>query len=124
MSAELTSCDVEVFVAEHVSSEDVHDAHDGHNNARGDSETPEGAAERFLGGGCFVEVAEDADAQNYHNDTESNEPGGWREERPVVGGVATEDTDFREYEGHCNYFGLVDYSKRGEEDRAYRLGGR
>ena len=49
----------------------------------------------------FVQVAEDGDADDDHDDAEGDEPGAWGEEGPVFGSVALEKGDFGEYEEDC-----------------------
>ena len=51
-------------------------------------------AEVFGAGGGVVEVAKDADAENYHEGAEGDEAGGWGEEGPGVGDVAAEEAEF------------------------------
>ena len=48
-------------------------------------------AKRFLARGLLVEIAKDGDADDDHYDAESDEAGGRREKRPVVGNVITEE---------------------------------
>lgn len=52
------------------------------------------SAKRFLARGLLVEIAEDGDADDDHYDAESDEAGGRREKRPVVGNVVTEEREF------------------------------
>jgi len=64
--AHLSRGDVERLLPEAVAGEDVDDAHDGDEDAGGDDEAPVGVAEGFFRGRDFVEVAEDADAEDGH----------------------------------------------------------
>lgn len=82
--------------------EDVGHTEDADDDARGDDQTPEGRTEGTLGGGLFVQVAEDGDADDDHDDAEGDESVAGGEERPVVGGVALEERDFGEYEEYCS----------------------
>ena len=84
-------------------SEDVGHAEDADDDAGGDDEAPEGRAEGALGGGLFVQVAEDGDPDDDHDDAEGDESVGRGEERPVVGGVALEERDLGEYEEDCSF---------------------
>ena len=83
--------------------EDVCGAEDADDDAGGDDQTPESGPEGTLGCGLFVQVAEDGDADDDHDDAEGNEPVARREEGPVFGGVALEKGDFGEYEEDCSF---------------------
>lgn len=61
----------------------------------------------------FVQVAEDGDADDDHDYAKGNEPVGWGEERPVVGGVALEERDFGEYEEYCSFIKITIVSFAG-----------
>ena len=69
VGADLAGGDAEFALAEDVAGEDVCDAEDDDDDARGDDDAPVGGAEGFLGGGFFVEVAEDGDADDGHEDS-------------------------------------------------------
>lgn len=90
--------------------EDVGGAEDADDDAGGNDETPEGRPEGTLGGGCFVQVAEDGDADDDHDYAEGDEPVARGEERPVLGGVALEEGDFGEDEEYCAAFSSADAS--------------
>lgn len=75
VSADLTGGDVEGFLAEQIAREDVGDAQDGDEDAGSDDEAPVVVSEGLFGGGCFVEIAEEGDAEDYHEDAESYEAG-------------------------------------------------
>lgn len=78
----LSGRDAEFSLAEDVAGEDVCDAEDYDDDAGGDDDAPVGDAEGFLGGGFFVEVAEDGDADDGHEYAEGDEAVGWGEEGP------------------------------------------
>ena len=101
MCTDLTRCNVEGFLTECVAREDVDEAHNGDKDACGDDEAPVRLAEGVFRGGGLIEVAKDRDAKDDHENAESDEAGGWRQERPVVGDVTTEETNFGDYEGDC-----------------------
>ncbi len=69
VGADLAGGDAEFALAEDVAGKDVCDAEDDDDNAGGDDDAPVGGAEGFLGGGFFVEVAEDGDADDGHEDS-------------------------------------------------------
>lgn len=52
-------------------------------------------------GGFLVEVAEDGDAEDGHEDAEGDEAVGGGEEGPVAGEVGAEERGFGEEEEHC-----------------------
>ena len=66
MHAHLPRGDVERLLAEGVAGGDVYAAEEGDEDAGGDDEGPGGVAEGGFGGGGFVEVAQGADAEDYH----------------------------------------------------------
>ena len=94
--ADLAGGDAEGLVAKPVGGEDVDGAEDAGKDAGGDDDAPEGGAEGVFGGGGFVEVAEDGDADDDHEDAEGNEAGAGGEEGPVGCCVAFEEADFGE----------------------------
>ena len=96
----LAGGDAHFVVAKHIISEDVHDAQDDDDDAAGDDDLPGADAEGFLGGGGFVEVAEDGDAEDDHEGTEGDEAGGGGEEGPGAGEVGAEEGEFGDDEGH------------------------
>lgn len=53
-----------------------------------------------MGGGFFVEVSEDGDPDDYHEDAEGEEAVGGGEEGPVTGEVAAEEGGFGEDKEH------------------------
>lgn len=89
-------------MAKDVGGEDVDDAEDDDDDAGGDDDAPVGCAEGFLGGGFFVEVAEDGDADDGHEDAEGDEAVGGGEEGPGAGEVGAEEAGFGDDEEHCS----------------------
>lgn len=51
----------------------------------------------------FVQIAEDGDADDDHDYAQGDESVARGEERPIVGGVALEERDFREYKEYCSF---------------------
>lgn len=96
--ADLPGGDAEGFLAEGVVGKDVGDAEDDDDYPGRNDETPKGRTERVFGGGCLVQIAEDGDTDDDHDDAQGDEAVARGEERPVVGGVALEKRDFGEYE--------------------------
>ena len=99
MRTDLAGRDVEGFLTEGVAGEDVDEAHDGDEDAGGDDEAPVGLTQGVFRGGGLVEVSENGDAQDDHEDAEGDEARGWGEEGPVVGDVAAEEADLSNDEG-------------------------
>ena len=91
--ADLAGGDAEGVVAEPVAGEDVDGAHDADDDAGGDDDAPEGGAEGVFGSGFFVEVTEDGDADDDHEDAEGDEARAWGQEGPICGCVALEEAD-------------------------------
>ena len=100
IGADLAGGDAEFALAEDVAGEDVCDAEDDDDDAGGDDDAPVGDAEGFLGGGFFVEVAEDGDADDGHEDAEGDEAVGEGEQGPGVEDVGTEEGGFGDDEEH------------------------
>lgn len=100
IGADLTGGDAEFALAEDVAGEDVCDAEDDDDDAGGDDDAPVGDAEGFLGGGFFVEVAEDGDADDGHEDAEGDEAVGGGEQGPGVEDVGAEEGGFGYDEEH------------------------
>lgn len=63
----------------------------------------------------LVEIAEDGDADDDHHASESDEAGGWREERPVVGNVIAEEREFGDDEKYADE-GRYDMANSVEEE--------
>lgn len=82
------------LLAEDVVCEEVCDAEDHAEDTRGDDDAPVGGAEGFHGGGFFVEVSEDGDADDAHEDAEGDEAVGGGEEGPAAGEVGAEEGGF------------------------------
>lgn len=91
VSADLARGDALLLVAEDVACEEVDDAEDDDHDAAGDDNLPEGGAQRFLARGLFVQVSEDGDAEDDHQNAESHEAGFGSEEGPVARDVASEE---------------------------------
>lgn len=91
VSANLTRGDVLLLVSENVACEEVHDAEDDDHDAAGNDNLPEGGAQRFLTCGLFVQVSEDGDAEDDHENAEGHEARLRAEEGPVAGNVASEE---------------------------------
>ena len=111
MRTHLTGRDTHGFVAEHVASEDIRDTQDDDDDAAGDDDLPGGGTEGLLGGGFFVEVAEDRDAKDDHEDSESDKAGGRGEERPGAGDVGAEDWELGKDEGHWEMLACCTFLK-------------
>lgn len=75
MHADLAGGDAEGFVAEPVAREDVDSTQDADDDAGRDDDAPEWGAEGVFGGGGLVEVTEDRDANDDHEDAERDEAG-------------------------------------------------
>ena len=56
-------------------SEDVNNTENYNYDARGDNDSPEGESEGLLARGLLVEVSENANTNDYHKGSESNEAG-------------------------------------------------
>ena len=87
--------DTERAVAEEVADEDVDEAKNAGDDARGDDNLPERHAEGLLGGRRFIEVTKNRDTDDDHKDAKSHEARGWAEERPVAGEVGFEERELR-----------------------------
>ena len=100
VGAHLAGGDTEFLLAEDIACEDVDDAEQNREDARGDDDAPVGGAEGFLAGGFFVEVAEYGDTGDDHQEAEGDEAVDWREEGPVAGNVGSEEREFGHYQEH------------------------
>ncbi|KAL9596890.1 MAG: hypothetical protein Q9179_004454 [Wetmoreana sp. 5 TL-2023] len=94
MSSDVAGRDAQFALAEDVGGEDVDDAEDDDDDAGGDDDAPVGCAQGFLGRGFFVEVAEDGDADDDHEDAQGNKAVGGGEEGPGAGEVEAEEGGF------------------------------
>lgn len=61
----------------------------------------------------FVQIAEDGDTDDDHDDAEGDEPVARGEERPVIGGVALEERDFGEDEKYCSFSSAAGQDVKG-----------
>lgn len=86
--------DAEFLLAEDVVCEDVCNAEDHAEDARGDDDAPVGGAEGFLGCGFLVEVPEYGNADDAHEDAEGDEAVRGGEEGPAAGEVGAEEGGF------------------------------
>ncbi len=100
VGADLAGGDSHGFVAEHEAGEDVEDAEDDDDDAAGDDDLPGAGAEGFFRRGGFVQVAEDGDAEDYHEGAEGDEARAGGEEGPGAGEVGAEEGEFGEDECH------------------------
>ena len=92
--------DVTGVVAEDVAGDDVEDADDDCEDARGNEETPEGEAKRVLAGGFLVHVAEHVESEDGRGASKSDEAMGRTKQGPVAGEVTTEERALRDDEEH------------------------
>ena len=76
----------------------VEEAEDDDDNARGNDNSPEAQAKRLLASGFLVEVSERVNANNEHGAAEGDESVIWAQKRPIASEVALEDTGFRHHE--------------------------
>lgn len=78
MGADHARCDVDRCVAEEVGRNYVNYSQDGYDNTGGDHDAPVTESQRFLACCFLVEVPENGDADDDHNDSQSDEAGGGR----------------------------------------------
>lgn len=115
VGTEHAGSDSELPAAKDVACEEVDDAEDEGKNARGNDYAPVVSAKRLLACGLLVKIAEDGDTQNDHHEAESNEAGGGREKRPVVGNVVAEEREFGDDEKYADE-GRHDMANAVEEE--------
>lgn len=88
------------LLPEDVAGEYIGYAEDHAEDAGGDDDPPVGGAEGFLGGGFLVQVSEDGDADDAHEDAEGDEAMGGGEEGPGAGEVGAEEGGLGQDEEH------------------------
>jgi hypothetical protein len=98
--ADLARGDVAGFVAEDKTRDDVEEADNDGEDARGEKQPPEGQAQRRLARRLLVHVAEHVQTEDRHGAAQSDEAVARAEQRPVAREVAPEERalgDDKEY---------------------------
>lgn len=78
VGADHARCDVDRRVAEEVGRNYIDDSQDGYNDTGGDHDAPVTEAQGFLACCLLVKVSENGDAEDGHNNSQSDEAGGGR----------------------------------------------
>lgn len=78
VSADHAGCDVDGCVTEEVGGNDVDKSQDEYDDTGGDDDAPVTETQRFLASCFLVKVAENGDAEDDHDDSQSDEAGGGR----------------------------------------------
>lgn len=76
VGADHARCDIDRGVTEEVGGNYIDDSQDGYDDTGGDHDAPITESKRFLACCFLVKVPENGDAENDHNDSQSDEAGG------------------------------------------------